>query len=189
MAKYLDENGLVYVWGKIKGITDTKVAKEDGKGLSTNDFDDSAKTKLANLPANATVVSASSVLKSGTKIGSITINGTETDLYCETNTNTTYSNATTAKDGLMSSTDKSKLDSFGTADSYALKTDIANAYIYKGSVDAISNLPTDGNREGDVYDVKSNGKNYAWNGKDWDDLGGTFSIDRLSNTDIDGICK
>lgn len=189
MAKYLDENGLVYVWNKIKGITDTKVPKETGKGLSTNDFDDTLKSKLDNIPSDATSTSFKSTLDSGTKIGTITVNGVQTDLYCEKNTDTVYTNATTASPGLMSPTDKSKLDSFGTADSYALKTDIANAYIYKGSVDTISNLPTDGNKEGDVYDVKSNGKNYAWNGTEWDDLGGTFSIDRLSNTDIDGICK
>ena len=35
-------------------------------------------------------VTFSQTLTSGTKIGTITINGTGTDLYCQTNTNTTY---------------------------------------------------------------------------------------------------
>ena len=33
--KYLDDNGVLYLWNKIKSIF---VAKEDGKGLSTNDY-------------------------------------------------------------------------------------------------------------------------------------------------------
>lgn len=37
---------------------------------------------------NKSIVSISRNLTSGTKIGTITINGTDTDLYCETNTNT-----------------------------------------------------------------------------------------------------
>lgn len=35
MAKYLDSNGLLYFWGKLKAYF---VAKEAGKGLSTNDL-------------------------------------------------------------------------------------------------------------------------------------------------------
>lgn len=41
MAKYLDDNGLLYFWGKLKAYF---VAKEAGKGLSTNDFTDTLKT-------------------------------------------------------------------------------------------------------------------------------------------------
>ena len=37
---------------------------------------------------NKSIVSISRNLTSGTKIGTITINGTDTDLYCESNTNT-----------------------------------------------------------------------------------------------------
>lgn len=50
------------------------------------------KTKLDGITASADTVSFSRSLTSGTKIGTITINGTATDLYCQTNTNTTYSN-------------------------------------------------------------------------------------------------
>lgn len=35
---FLDNNGLLYFWQRIKTILSTKVDKEDGKGLSTNDF-------------------------------------------------------------------------------------------------------------------------------------------------------
>lgn len=50
--KYLDNNGLLYLWSKIKsyvtGITNNKVDKVDGKGLSTNDLTDELLEKLQN---------------------------------------------------------------------------------------------------------------------------------------------
>lgn len=56
----------------------------------------SDKSKLDGITASADTVSFSRSLSSGTKIGTITINGTGTDLYCQTNTdtNTTYSAGT-----------------------------------------------------------------------------------------------
>ncbi len=48
--KYLDYAGLSYFANKIKALF---VQKEDGKGLSTEDFTTSHKSKLDNLPANA----------------------------------------------------------------------------------------------------------------------------------------
>lgn len=52
------------------------------------------KSKLDGITSSADSVSFSRNLTSGTKIGTITINGTGTDLYCQTNTNTTYSAGT-----------------------------------------------------------------------------------------------
>ena len=46
------------------------------------------KTKLDGITDSADAVSFSRNLTTGTKIGTITINGTGTDLYCQTNTNT-----------------------------------------------------------------------------------------------------
>lgn len=50
MANFLDENGLLYLWQKIKGAF---VAKESGKGLSTNDFTTELKNKLDGIEAQA----------------------------------------------------------------------------------------------------------------------------------------
>lgn len=47
--KYTDDNGLLYLIGKIKTLVGTKVDKVEGKGLSTNDFTTQEKTKLATL--------------------------------------------------------------------------------------------------------------------------------------------
>ena len=49
------------------------------------------KAKLDGITASADSVSFSRSLTSGTKVGTITINGTATDLYAPTNTDTTYS--------------------------------------------------------------------------------------------------
>lgn len=66
MAKYLDENGLLYYNQKINGKLDKKVDKETGKGLSSNDYTNAEQGKLANIEENAQV----------NVIESITINGT-----------------------------------------------------------------------------------------------------------------
>ena len=47
--KYTDDNGLLYLIQKIKALVATKVDKETGKGLSTNDYTTEEKVKLAGL--------------------------------------------------------------------------------------------------------------------------------------------
>lgn len=101
-------------------------------------------------------------------------------------TNTTYNDATQGTHGLMSTADKKKLDGFGAASTYALKSDITAMYRYKGSVASYDKLPTSGQTIGDVYDV-GDGMNYAWNGEKWDGLGQVFTIDAIQNTEIDTI--
>lgn len=53
MSRYLDENGLLYFWNKIKAALGGKVDKEQGKGLSTNDYTTAEKNKLAGIAAGA----------------------------------------------------------------------------------------------------------------------------------------
>jgi hypothetical protein len=78
------------------------------------------------------------------------------------------------------------------------KPDISGVYRYKGSVSSVSNLPTHASDPapvaGDVWNVTSTGKNYAYVEYDtqtqediWDDLGGEFAIDTISNAEIDAI--
>ena len=70
-----------------------KVDKVSGKGLSTEDYTTAEQTKLAGITESADAVSFTRDLTSGTKIGTITINGTDTDIYCNNDTNTTYTPA------------------------------------------------------------------------------------------------
>lgn len=52
-TKYLNNDGLLYVWQKIKALLLTKVDKVEGKGLSANDFTTEEKNKLSTVTANA----------------------------------------------------------------------------------------------------------------------------------------
>lgn len=239
MAKYLDQNGLLYLWNKIKALF---VAKEEGKGLSANDYTDADKSKLAGIAEGANaythpshtahesglykvtvdatghVSAAAAVSKADitglgipaqdttyTDMGGATASAAGThglvpapaagaqakylrgDGTWGTPANTTYSPATASANGLMSASDKSKLDGFGAASSYALKTDISGVYKYKGSVAAVANLPASGNTAGDVYNVETDGMNYAWTGTAWDALGAVFSVETITNAEIDTI--
>lgn len=53
--KYLDYDGLSYLWQVITNRLSTKVDKVDGKGLSSNDYTATEKAKLANIEAGAEV--------------------------------------------------------------------------------------------------------------------------------------
>lgn len=102
-------------------------------------------------------------------------------------TDTTYSVATASKDGLMSKADFSKLSGFSAASNYALKSDITGVYKYKGSKSTEADLPTTGNTLGDVWNVETDGQNYAWDGQKWDGLGAVFEIISITNAEIDTI--
>ena len=82
------------------------VNNKDNGFMSSND-----KVKLDSISENADTVTFIRTLNSGTKIGSIKINETSTDIFCNNDTNTTYDIVTSSDDGLMSSEDKNKLDS------------------------------------------------------------------------------
>lgn len=314
MANFLDKDGVVYLWGKIKVKF---VAKESGKGLSTNDYTTTEKNKLAGIATNAnnySLPTASSTVLGGVKVGTnlsisngilsakdttygvmkgatasadgasglvpaptkgdstryLTSDGKWSSILFPT-----YPLASPSLDGLMSRTDKAKLNgienganktivdgtlsdtstnpvqnkivkteidiiknlanqtniqvgkvasaimyealpkdvgfiykdtggtsyglfndltSFVDLSPYAKKADIVGTYKYKGSVDTASALPTSGQTTGDVYNIVASssygpaGCNVAWNGSDWDSLGGIFTITSISNSELDTIC-
>ncbi|MBQ7687175.1 MAG: hypothetical protein IJT28_08110 [Bacteroidaceae bacterium] len=81
--------------------------------------------------------------------------------------------------------------------STAISNAVSSAYKYKGSVAAVSNLPTTGNTVGDVYNVEANGANYAWDGTAWDALGQIVDLTTIwlkadltavTTAEIDTIC-
>lgn len=63
-----------------------------------------------------------------------------------------------------------------------LKASVAAALDYKGTKDTYEELPTEGNKKGDVWNVVAAhgttpaGTNYAWDGAAWDPLGGTVDL-------------
>ena len=114
----------------------TKVDKQSGKGLSTNDFTTAEKNKLENISAGANNYSlplATSNVRGGAKIGYTTnssnrnyaVQLSNEQMYVNvpwTDTNTTYSLATSTNNGLMSASDKTKLDSITTITDTELKS-------------------------------------------------------------------
>lgn len=73
------------------------------------------------------------------------------------------------------------------ADSFAKKSDVAGAYIYRGSVANLAALPTENLTAGDVYNVEDTDMNYGWTGTKWDPLGHMFQLDPLSEAEIKSI--
>lgn len=163
MNKYLDTNGLLYVWGKIKSQLSGKVDKAEGKGLSTNDYTAEDKAKLAGL-VNYTLPTATAETLGGVKIGP----------------------GLTVTDGVLSAKSAAWSEIADKPD-VALKSDISGIYRYKGSVAAVDSLPAENNALGDVWNVEATGMNYAWNGENWDALGGMFEIQSITNTEIDAL--
>lgn len=100
----------------------------------------------------------------------------------------------------MTQTDKHKLDEFQSAENYALKSEIASVYRYKGTLLDDSLLP-ENPEVGDTYNlttssVYGNGANVSWNGEFWDNLGATVDLSgyvqkaemqEIGNADIDSI--
>ena len=54
--KYTDDNGLLYLIQKIKTLLGTKVDKETGKGLSTNDYTTADKTIVTGIDGRVTTL-------------------------------------------------------------------------------------------------------------------------------------
>ena len=193
MAKFLDENGLLYLWQQIKARLAAKVDAEAGKGLSTNDYTTEEKTKLAGVEAgaNKTVINATLAGVSDTEalaasqgkilkelvdaqanvIESISVNGT----------------VQTVTGKGVNITVPTAVADLPDAGDYAKKSDLANVYQYKGSVAAYASLPAEGNTAGDVYNAEDTGMNYGWTGEEWDALGQVFTVETIANTEIDAI--
>ena len=70
----------------------------------------SAVTKLNGISSGANKTEVSQTLTSGTKIGTITIDGTATDLYCETDTDTHYTATTVVANSSTGKADAAATD-------------------------------------------------------------------------------
>ena len=102
-------------------IAQKYVAKETGKGLSTNDYTTAEKAKLDGVETGAQV----NVLEGISIVGGAALQ-------------------------VDSGTKVASLD----LSPYALKSDLTSALIYKGSRDTFAELPSSGNSNGDVWNVK-----------------------------------
>ena len=176
----------------------TKVDKVVGKGLSTNDYTTTEKNKLEGIAEGANkyvhpthTAKASGLYKvtvdaEGHVSAASAVEKSDITALGIPASNTEYNPATSTVDGLMSKTDKAKLDAFGNASVYALKSDLTNVYRYKGSVAAFADLPSSNLTAGDVYNVEEDNMNYGWTeAGTWDPLGAIFKMEYLTNEEID----
>ena len=169
MSKFLDENGLLYLWEKIKAMLSDKVDRVEGKVLSSNDYTDEEKRKLDGLEKYTLPVAGTETL-GGIMVGA----------------------GLAISNGVLSTTgggraDEVEWENILNRPDLALKSDLTGLYRFRGSVDNFAALPEKGNEKGDVWDVKSNGMNYAWTGEDWDALGQVFELESISNAEINAI--
>lgn len=196
----------------------TKVDKVEGKGLSANDYTNEEKAKLGGVEANAnnyTLPDASASVKGGVTVGTnVDVSGGKISVK----------NGTTNQKGVvqLSSAVKAAYDlaagkqspatslaGYGIADAYTkdeVDAKMSSALEYKGSKDTYADLPTTGNKKGDVWNIVNAdaahgvnaGDNVAWNGTTWDVLAGTMDLSAymlaedlvaISNAELDNICK
>ena len=67
-----------------------------------------------------------------------------------------------------------------------IDTKISSIYRYKGTVATYQDLPSTDLTIGDVYNVESDGSNYAWTGTIWDKLGGEIDLsDYYTKSQVD----
>lgn len=130
MSKFLNNEGLLYLWGKIKtyvtGVLPKKVSEleNDSKFITLSDVPEGAATasaagKSGLVPAPAAGAQAKYLRGDGT---------------WGTPTNTTYKDATQSTAGLLSTADKKKLDAFGEASTYATKEDVTKQIADAGHI-------------------------------------------------------
>lgn len=185
---YIGNTDTLYILNKLKSVLDGTgyapgyVQKETGKGLSTNDLTNTLLTKLNGIAEGADAVSWSQTQATGTKIATITINGTDIDIYVpaglvvDTSMSDVSENAVQNKvikqyvDDAVGSVVQIKFDADTTGQGYASLTDLQTKH------------PT--GAAGTIYLVQNGGSSpnskdeYFWNSS-------SSSYEKFGTTDVD----
>lgn len=183
VKKYLDSDGLLYVWSKLKGLF---VQKENGKGLSSNDFTNEQKNKLDTLQ-NYSLPTASADTLGGVKVGAgLAINaGVLSATGGGTADSVEWANVQNKPTNLSQFSNDSGFQT-QTQVSQAISSALTSAVIYKGTVVSVSDLPANA-KQGDMYNVADTAMNYVWSGTEWDEQAPLIDIEAISNAEIDTI--
>ena len=168
---------------------DTKVDKEEGKGLSSADFTSAEKSKLARL--SGYVVNIADNMIPTTDSGRITYSFKNEQTGSNGNTQSKVIEipaATTSAAGLITAEGFNKLTELPTSEEIDQKinTAIGSVYRVKGSVANYEALPKDNVTIGDVYNLEDTGANYVATSStpDWDKLSETVDLNGyLTKTD------
>lgn len=168
---------------------DTKVDKEEGKGLSSADFTSAEKSKLARL--NGYVVNMADNMVPTAEFGRITYSFKNESTGSNGNTQSKVIQipaATTSAAGLITAEGFNKLTGLPTSEEIDQKinTAVGSVYRVKGSVANYEALPKDNVTIGDVYNLEDTGANYVATSStpDWDKLSETVDLNGyLTKTD------
>lgn len=168
---------------------DTKVDKEEGKGLSSTDFTSAEKSKLARL--NGYIVNMADNMVPTAEFGRITYSFKNESTGSNGNTQSKVIQipaATTSAAGLITAEGFNKLTGLPTSEEIDQKinTAIGSVYKVKGSVANYEALPKDNVTIGDVYNLEDTGANYVATSStpDWDKLSETVDLNGyLTKTD------
>lgn len=168
---------------------DTKVDKEEGKGLSSTDFTSAEKSKLARL--NGYIVNMADNMVPTAEFGRITYSFKNESTGSNGNTQSKVIQipaATTSTAGLITAEGFNKLTGLPTSEEIDQKinTAIGSVYRVKGSVANYEALPKDNVTIGDVYNLEDTGANYVATSTtpDWDKLSETVDLNGyLTKTD------
>ena len=164
---------------------DTKVDKEEGKGLSTNDYSDDDRQKVSN------IVDYVTTMRSTTSINTINLSLDKKNVITGSTYTTgsvTFNSASSKSAGVLTASYFNKLDALPSADELDQKinTAIGSVYRVKGSVANYEALPTEDVNIGDVYNLEDTGANYVATSStpDWDKLSETVDLSGyLTKTD------
>lgn len=164
---------------------DTKVDKEEGKRLSTNDYSNDDRQKVSNIVDYVTAMRSTTSMntmglsldKKNVITGSIYTTGS-----------VTFNSASSKSAGVLTASYFEKLDALPSADELDQKinTAIGSVYRVKGSVANYEALPKDNVTIGDVYNLEDTGANYVATSTtpDWDKLSETVDLNGyLTKTD------
>lgn len=164
---------------------DTKVDKEEGKGLSTNDYSNDDRQKVSNIVDYVTAIrSTTSMNTMGLSLDKKNV--ITGSIY--TTRSVTFNSASSKSAGVLTASYFEKLDALPSADELDQKinTAIGSVYRVKGSVANYEALPKDNVTIGDVYNLEDTGANYVATSTtpDWDKLSETVDLNGyLTKTD------
>lgn len=164
---------------------DTKVDKEEGKGLSTNDYSNDDRQKVSNIVDYVTAI------RSTTSMNTMDLSLDKKNVITGsiyTTRSVTFNSASSKSAGVLTASYFEKLDALPSADELDQKinTAIGSVYRVKGSVANYEALPKDNVTIGDVYNLEDTGANYVATSTtpDWDKLSETVDLNGyLTKTD------
>lgn len=164
---------------------DTKVDKEEGKGLSTNDYSDNDRQKVSN------IVDYVTTMRSTTSMNTMGLSLDKKNVITGsiyTTRSITFNSASSKSAGVLTASYFEKLDALPSAEELDQKinTAIGSVYRVKGSVANYEALPKENVTIGDVYNLEDTGANYVATSTtpDWDKLSETVDLNGyLTKTD------